>query len=65
MHDTESSSDVYFVHFSGPFSEYDYCQLLLGLTQFPGICECKDTELECVEANLQAVPYVSSNVTLL
>ncbi|XP_056417855.1 relaxin receptor 2 isoform X1 [Hyla sarda] len=35
------------------------------LTQFPDICECKDTELECVEASLQAVPHVSSNVTLL
>ncbi|KAM9321618.1 relaxin receptor 2 [Gastrophryne carolinensis] len=35
------------------------------LTQFPDICECKDTELECVEANLEAVPHVSSNVTLL
>ncbi|XP_073469453.1 relaxin receptor 2 [Aquarana catesbeiana] len=35
------------------------------LSQFPEICECKDTELECAEANLQAVPHVSSNVTLL
>ncbi|XP_068121124.1 relaxin receptor 2 isoform X2 [Hyperolius riggenbachi] len=35
------------------------------LSQFPDICECKDTELECVEANLEAVPTVSSNVTLL
>ncbi|XP_063807836.1 relaxin receptor 2 isoform X2 [Pseudophryne corroboree] len=35
------------------------------LSQFPDICECKDTELECVEVNLKAVPYVSSNVTIL
>nr|DBA32613.1 TPA: hypothetical protein GDO54_000390 [Pyxicephalus adspersus] len=35
------------------------------LYQFPDICECKDTELECVDGNLQAVPHVSSNVTLL
>ncbi|XP_053312345.1 relaxin receptor 2 [Spea bombifrons] len=35
------------------------------LTQFPEMCECKDTELECADANLEAIPYVSSNVTLL
>ncbi|XP_041440691.1 relaxin receptor 2 [Xenopus laevis] len=35
------------------------------LSRFPESCECKDTELECVDVNLEAVPYVSSNVTLL
>ncbi|XP_053561538.1 relaxin receptor 2 [Bombina bombina] len=35
------------------------------LSQFPAVCECKDTELECVDANLEAVPSISDNVTLL
>ncbi|KAM4700086.1 relaxin receptor 2 [Discoglossus pictus] len=35
------------------------------LSQFPESCECKETELECVDVNLRAVPSVSSNVTLL
>uniref|UniRef100_A0A8C5QG71 Relaxin family peptide receptor 2 n=1 Tax=Leptobrachium leishanense TaxID=445787 RepID=A0A8C5QG71_9ANUR len=36
-----------------------------GLDKFPERCDCKDTELECVEINLEAVPTVSNNITLL
>ncbi|XP_063300941.1 relaxin receptor 2 [Pelobates fuscus] len=36
-----------------------------GLSHYPESCECKDTELECVDVNLEAVPNVSSNITLL
>ncbi|XP_036312895.1 relaxin receptor 2 isoform X2 [Pipistrellus kuhlii] len=35
------------------------------LTQYPPHCDCKETELECVNADLKLVPSVSSNVTLL
>uniref|UniRef100_A0A8C3XL03 G-protein coupled receptors family 1 profile domain-containing protein n=1 Tax=Chelydra serpentina TaxID=8475 RepID=A0A8C3XL03_CHESE len=35
------------------------------LLQYPEICDCIETELECVDVNLKSVPHVSSNVTLL
>ncbi|XP_059935632.1 relaxin receptor 2 isoform X3 [Mesoplodon densirostris] len=35
------------------------------LSQYPQRCECKETELECINAGLKSVPTVSSNVTLL
>ncbi|OBS66739.1 hypothetical protein A6R68_04721, partial [Neotoma lepida] len=35
------------------------------LSQYPQHCYCRENELECVQANLRAVPEVSSNVTLL
>ncbi|XP_016069324.1 PREDICTED: relaxin receptor 2 [Miniopterus natalensis] len=35
------------------------------LNQYPQRCDCKETELECVNAGLTSVPPVSSNVTLL
>ncbi|GAB1290504.1 Relaxin receptor 2 [Apodemus speciosus] len=35
------------------------------LRQYPQHCYCRENELECVKANLKAVPKVSSNVTLL
>ncbi|XP_037383031.1 relaxin receptor 2 isoform X2 [Talpa occidentalis] len=35
------------------------------LNQYPQDCDCKDTELECVNAGLMSVPTISSNVTLL
>ncbi|KAM5278872.1 relaxin receptor 2 isoform 1-T1 [Hipposideros larvatus] len=35
------------------------------LTQYPGGCDCTETELECVNAGLRSVPPVSSNMTLL
>ncbi|KFO33357.1 Relaxin receptor 2, partial [Fukomys damarensis] len=35
------------------------------LTQYPQLCDCKETELECVNAGLKSVPTISSNVTLL
>ncbi|KAJ8412468.1 hypothetical protein AAFF_G00128040 [Aldrovandia affinis] len=35
------------------------------LQQYPESCECTETELQCVEVNLNAVPLVSANVTLL
>ncbi|XP_037655815.1 LOW QUALITY PROTEIN: relaxin receptor 2 [Choloepus didactylus] len=35
------------------------------LNQYPQRCDCKETELECVDADLLSVPTVSSNVTLL
>ncbi|XP_006763781.1 PREDICTED: relaxin receptor 2 isoform X1 [Myotis davidii] len=35
------------------------------LNQYPPRCDCKETELECVNADLKLVPPVSSNVTLL
>ncbi|KAL1768764.1 relaxin receptor 2 isoform X1 [Sigmodon hispidus] len=35
------------------------------LSQYPQHCHCRENELECVKANLKAVPKVSSNVTLL
>nr|XP_034345341.1 relaxin receptor 2 isoform X2 [Arvicanthis niloticus] len=35
------------------------------LGQYPQHCYCRENELECVKADLKAVPKVSSNVTLL
>uniref|UniRef100_A0A8C4N5N9 Relaxin family peptide receptor 2 n=1 Tax=Equus asinus TaxID=9793 RepID=A0A8C4N5N9_EQUAS len=35
------------------------------LNQYPQRCDCKETELECVNAGLKSVPTISSNVTLL
>ncbi|MBN3297521.1 RXFP2 protein, partial [Amia calva] len=35
------------------------------LQQYPDFCECIETELECVQVNLNTVPLVSTNVTLL
>uniref|UniRef100_A0A8C9C963 Relaxin family peptide receptor 2 n=1 Tax=Phocoena sinus TaxID=42100 RepID=A0A8C9C963_PHOSS len=35
------------------------------LNQYPQRCDCKGTELECINAGLKSVPTVSSNVTLL
>ncbi|KAM4859850.1 relaxin receptor 2 [Thomomys bottae] len=35
------------------------------LNQYPQSCYCKETELECIKADLKSVPVVSSNVTLL
>ncbi|XP_012497592.1 PREDICTED: relaxin receptor 2 isoform X2 [Propithecus coquereli] len=35
------------------------------LNQYPPRCDCKETELECVNAGLKSVPMISSNVTLL
>ncbi|EPY73791.1 leucine-rich repeat-containing G protein-coupled receptor 8 [Camelus ferus] len=35
------------------------------LNQYPQQCDCRETELECVNAGLTSMPTVSSNVTLL
>nr|XP_017205638.2 relaxin receptor 2 isoform X1 [Oryctolagus cuniculus] len=35
------------------------------LSQYPEHCDCKETELECVDADLRTVPTLSHNVTLL
>ncbi|KAJ8275549.1 hypothetical protein COCON_G00073010 [Conger conger] len=35
------------------------------LQEYPELCECVETELQCVQVNLNAVPQVSANVTLL
>nr|XP_031540583.1 relaxin receptor 2 [Vicugna pacos] len=35
------------------------------LNQYPQQCDCRETELECVNAGLTSVPTISSNVTLL
>ncbi|CAG5873029.1 unnamed protein product [Menidia menidia] len=35
------------------------------LQQYPESCDCIQTDVECVEANLQDVPLLSPNVTLL
>ncbi|XP_006979667.2 relaxin receptor 2 [Peromyscus maniculatus bairdii] len=35
------------------------------LSQYPQHCSCRENELECTQADLKAVPKVSSNVTLL
>ncbi|XP_019605178.2 relaxin receptor 2 isoform X1 [Rhinolophus sinicus] len=35
------------------------------LNQYPQGCDCKETELECVNAGLRSVPTVSTNTTLL
>uniref|UniRef100_A0A8C5P4K2 Relaxin receptor 2 n=1 Tax=Jaculus jaculus TaxID=51337 RepID=A0A8C5P4K2_JACJA len=35
------------------------------LDQYPQHCYCKETELECIKADLRSVPEISSNVTLL
>ncbi|CAK7321630.1 Relaxin receptor 2 [Vulpes lagopus] len=35
------------------------------LNQYPQPCDCKGTELECINADLRAVPVISSNTTLL
>ncbi|XP_012882735.1 PREDICTED: relaxin receptor 2 isoform X2 [Dipodomys ordii] len=35
------------------------------LNQYPQHCYCKETELECIKADLKSVPTISSNVTLL
>uniref|UniRef100_A0A8C0I2S1 Relaxin family peptide receptor 2 n=1 Tax=Balaenoptera musculus TaxID=9771 RepID=A0A8C0I2S1_BALMU len=35
------------------------------LNWYPQRCDCKETELECINAGLKSVPTVSSNVTLL
>uniref|UniRef100_A0A8C2M4U5 G-protein coupled receptor 106 n=1 Tax=Cricetulus griseus TaxID=10029 RepID=A0A8C2M4U5_CRIGR len=35
------------------------------LSQYPQHCYCIENELECIKADLKAVPKVSSNVTLL
>ncbi|XP_078513275.1 relaxin receptor 2 isoform X2 [Lissotriton helveticus] len=36
-----------------------------GLFLYPEKCDCKETELECVDIGLMSIPQVSSNVTLL
>ncbi|XP_040303873.1 relaxin receptor 2 [Herpailurus yagouaroundi] len=36
-----------------------------SLNQYPQPCDCKGTELECVNMGLKSVPVISSNVTLL
>ncbi|XP_049709035.1 relaxin receptor 2 [Elephas maximus indicus] len=35
------------------------------LNQYPHHCDCRDTELECINADFRSVPRISSNVTLL
>ena len=40
-----------------------FCSLVLN--QYPQPCDCKGTELECINADLRAVPVISSNTTLL
>ncbi|PNI60444.1 RXFP2 isoform 2 [Pan troglodytes] len=35
------------------------------LKQYPQYCDCKETELECVNGDLKSVPMISNNVTLL
>ncbi|MEE6472509.1 hypothetical protein FKM82_009631, partial [Ascaphus truei] len=35
------------------------------LSQYPERCDCNGTNLDCVDVNLEAVPYISSNVTFL
>ncbi|XP_072869308.1 relaxin receptor 2 isoform X2 [Chlorocebus sabaeus] len=35
------------------------------LKQYPQCCDCKETELECVNGDLKSVPMISNNVTLL
>lgn len=35
------------------------------LQEYPGSCDCIQTDVECVEADLQDVPTFSPNVTLL
>ncbi|KAF3825897.1 hypothetical protein GH733_006724 [Mirounga leonina] len=35
------------------------------LNQYPQPCDCKGTELECVNVGLKSVPVISSNMTLL
>ncbi|XP_036892961.1 relaxin receptor 2 [Sturnira hondurensis] len=35
------------------------------LNQYPQYCDCRWTELECVNTGLKSVPFISSNVTLL
>uniref|UniRef100_H0VDZ5 Relaxin receptor 2 n=1 Tax=Cavia porcellus TaxID=10141 RepID=H0VDZ5_CAVPO len=35
------------------------------LNHYPEHCDCRETELECVNAGLKSVPTISSNVTLL
>ncbi|KAM9602773.1 LOW QUALITY PROTEIN: relaxin receptor 2 [Morphnus guianensis] len=42
-----------------PLSE-EFC-----LHQYPEVCSCIKTELECAAVNLKSVPLVSSNITLL
>lgn len=44
-------------------NRYSFCPLVLN--QYPQRCDCKGTELECINAGLKSVPTVSSNVTLL
>ncbi|VFV46036.1 relaxin receptor 2 isoform 2 [Lynx pardinus] len=36
-----------------------------SLNQYPQPCDCKGTELECVNMGLKSVPVISSNATLL
>ncbi|XP_078400978.1 relaxin receptor 1-like [Cetorhinus maximus] len=36
-----------------------------SLQDYPQKCDCRETELECVDVNLRYVPQVSANVTLL
>nr|XP_012320935.1 relaxin receptor 2 isoform X2 [Aotus nancymaae] len=35
------------------------------LKHYPQCCDCKETELECVNGGLKSVPMISNNVTLL
>ncbi|XP_038674877.1 relaxin receptor 2-like isoform X1 [Scyliorhinus canicula] len=35
------------------------------LKEYPQKCDCRETELECVDVNLRYVPQISINVTLL
>uniref|UniRef100_F7IQ25 G-protein coupled receptor 106 n=1 Tax=Callithrix jacchus TaxID=9483 RepID=F7IQ25_CALJA len=35
------------------------------LKHYPQCCDCKETELECVNGGLKSVPVISNNVTLL
>lgn len=47
------------------FSDTIFCLFSLVLNQYPQHCYCRENELECIKADLKAVPKVSSNVTLL
>ncbi|MBN3290591.1 RXFP2 protein, partial [Polypterus senegalus] len=43
----------------------DSWQTECHLREYPQICDCQETELECVDVHLHSIPKVSPNVTLL
>lgn len=68
---TEKTSKSYLIAVFNMFKYKQISQIayilcvLLVLQEYPESCDCIQTDIKCVEVNLEAVPLVSPNVTWL